>query len=71
MWHFWTTDNRNFLVTDENNNYFTITSHCLACAKIEVLSKYGGKVDGRGHKDICGVFLKAMQQVIKEELSAK
>lgn len=38
-----------------------LNSHCLACAKTDVLAKYGGKVDLRGwHKSPCGSFLLAM-----------
>lgn len=43
-------------------------SHCLQCAKSDVLSKYGGKVDLRGwHKSPCGAFLRVMQQAVDEE----
>jgi len=36
-------------------------SHCLACAKVDILAKCGGKVDLRGwHKSPCGLFLLAM-----------
>jgi hypothetical protein len=46
-----------------------INSHCLACAKADVLSKFGGEVDMRGWhlQGICGTFLKSMSSVIEEE----
>ena len=38
-----------------------LNSHCLACAKVDILARYGGKVDLRGwHKSPCGSFLLAM-----------
>lgn len=42
------------------HRYFS--SHCLACAKSDVIAKYGGKVDTRGwhRQGLCGVFLLAM-----------
>lgn len=39
-----------------------VDSHCLACAKSDVLAKHGGRVDLRGWmRTPCGSFLKAMQ----------
>lgn len=39
-----------------------IKAHCLACAKSDILAKYGGQVDIRGwqKQGTCGLFLKAM-----------
>jgi len=39
-----------------------IRSHCLACAKADILSRYGGTVDLRGwhRQGFCGAFLYAM-----------
>ncbi len=44
-----------------------LSAHCLACAKSDILAKHGGRVDTRGHNNICGSFLKAMQATIKIE----
>ena len=43
-------------------------SHCLQCAKSDILAKYGGRVDTRGwHLSNCGAFMLAMQKGIIEE----
>ena len=44
-------------------------AHCLACAKVEILSKYGGRVDLRGwqRQGSCGMFLVAMQVAVLAE----
>lgn len=46
-----------------------IKAHCLACAKVEILSQYGGEVDLRGwHKSgTCGSYLKSLAIAIKQE----
>ncbi len=47
-------------------HYFN--AHCLACAKVEVLTHWGGHVDLRGHhKSACGTFLLAMQLAVNTE----
>ena len=47
-----------------------LDSHCLACAKSDILAKYGGKVDLRGwHKSRCGAFLLAMAYSVGHEES--
>ena len=39
----------------------TLSSHCLQCAKTDVMAKTGEKVDIRGwHMAKCGPFTKAM-----------
>ncbi len=48
-------------IIDGKSESKDLHSHCLACAKADVIAKYGGKVDTRGwHKQgICGEFLSA------------
>lgn len=47
----------------------TVNSHCYACAKADILAKYGGKVDLRGWhmQGLCGAYLKAMQRAVDSE----
>ena len=55
-------------IVDGKHETQYVHSHCLACAKTDILAKYGGKVDLRGwHKSPCGVFLLAMAQTMDEE----
>jgi len=50
----------------QETHYFN--AHCLACAKVEILATYGGRVDLRGHSNTaCGIFLLAMQLAIDTE----
>jgi hypothetical protein len=46
-----------------------LSAHCLACAKSEVLARYGGNVDLRGwnKQGTCGAFLRAMQMTTDAE----
>lgn len=46
-----------------------VHSHCLACAKTDILAKYGGKVDTRGwqKQGSCGSVLASMQDGINAE----
>jgi len=49
-----------------------LRAHCLACAKTDVLAKYSGRVDLRGHhRGLCGGFLWAMQQGVSEGQAAE
>jgi hypothetical protein len=46
-----------------------VTAHCLACAKVEILTRYGGKVDLRGWhmaKGSCGAHLLVIQRAIEQ-----
>ena len=52
---------------DGDIEFREVTAHCLACAKTEILEKYGGRVDLRGHNDICGNHLKAVQIATQQE----
>lgn len=56
-------------IIDGEREYHYVSCHCLACAKADVLSKYGGRVDLRGwHKQgICGSFLAAIQRTVEQE----
>ncbi len=43
-------------------------AHCLACAKVDVLSRWGGRVDLRGHHTtMCDAFLLVMQAIVEAE----
>lgn len=47
-----------------------VSAHCLACAKTEVLSRYGGQVDLRGWHmaaSMCGAFLRATAKAVDDE----
>ena len=46
-----------------------ISTHCMACAKTEILAMFGGKVDTRGwHKQgLCGAFLRGMADTVDAE----
>ena len=47
-----------------------VRAHCLACAKTEVLTRYGGRVDLRGlswAKPTCAAFVRVVQDQILEE----
>lgn len=48
------------------------SSHCLACAKADILAKKGGEVDTRGwhRQGSCGLFLLAMVGTVREETEA-
>ena len=55
-------------VGNERESHY-VSAHCLACAKTEVLTHYGGKVDLRGWHQadgLCGDFLLATQQAVNE-----
>ena len=55
-------------IYNEEHQTKEFSAHCLACAKTDVLSKYGGRVDGRGHyKTTCDSFFKAMAAVCAAE----
>jgi hypothetical protein len=58
-------------IVDGKSQVVYVSSHCLACAKTDILAKHGGQVDTRGwHKQgICGSFLMAMIQEIAQEES--
>jgi len=60
-------------IVDKEREHVDVSAHCLACAKTEVLLKYGGKVDIRGwHKQgICGTFLKAASIAGEEDIDVK
>ena len=47
-------------IINGKTEWHELTAHCLACAKMEILTEYGGKVDLRGwHKQgSCGVYLR-------------
>ena len=49
-------------IVNGNTESLNLHSHCLACAKSDIIAKRGGKVDTRGwHKQgTCGLFLLAM-----------
>ena len=50
-----------------------VSAHCLACAKVEILTRYGGKVDLRGwHRahDTCGFYLLAVQRGMEADESS-
>lgn len=55
-------------IVDGNLEHHELGAHCLACAKMEILVKYGGKVDNRGwHKQgDCGVFLRFVGPEMEE-----
>ena len=45
-----------------------LNSHCLQCAKVDLLAKHGGRVDLRGsHSTPDGLFLRAVQAAVIEE----
>lgn len=51
-----------------------VKSHCLACAKTEVLNRHGGQIDLRGWHmaaATCGLFLLATQRAVDEETKLK
>jgi len=56
-------------VVNDKPEFREMSAHCLACAKSDVLARYGGSVDLRGwHKQgICGAFLKSMQIAVESE----
>lgn len=56
-------------IVNENHESKEIRSHCLACAKVDILNEYGGKVDLRGwhRQGNCGAFLKTMQDTVDME----
>lgn len=59
---------------DGKGEYQELNAHCLACAKTEVLQKYGGRVDLRGwHKadGMCGPMLLVTQQAVSQEEDTK
>lgn len=65
-WHVGSTGGQSYIaerILDDNHETKYVNAHCLACAKSEVLARYGGKVDLRGwHRaGTCGFFLLAMQ----------
>lgn len=56
-------------IVDDSREYHEISAHCLACAKVEALIKWGGKVDMRGwhNQGICGIFLYATATDIEND----
>lgn len=46
-----------------------LSSHCLACAKVEIMTKTGEPADIRGwtYQGMCGSFLKAMRVSLEAE----
>lgn len=60
-------------VNPETKNHETksLNSHCLACAKTELIGRTGGNVDIRGwqKQGMCGAFLKAMKEGNRDEIS--
>lgn len=56
-------------IVDDELEQLEFSSHCLACAKVDVLAKRGGRVDLRGwhRQGICGSFLAAMAVTVEEE----
>jgi hypothetical protein len=56
-------------VVNGEREYHYFSAHCLACAKVEILMKYGGKVDLRGWQKQggCGSFLKVTQGSVDNE----
>ena len=74
-WYVWQMGRQDFAAErtiNGNNETRYLHSHCLACAKIDILAKYGGKIDLRGwHKQgNCGLFLWAMQHTVDQETTA-
>ena len=58
--------NQDFHASRVINNkveYVEVHSHCLVCAKIKILTEYGGQVDLRGcnNQGMCGNLLKSAQ----------
>ncbi len=49
-------------IIDGKSESKDLHSHCLACAKVDIIARYGGEVDIRGWRNqgICGTFLLAM-----------
>lgn len=56
-------------IVDGKSESKDFNSHCLACAKSDIMAKYGGEVDTRGwHKQgLCGAFLLAMVRGNQDE----
>lgn len=56
-------------IINGNHETIYIHAHCLACAKVDLLGRYGGTVDLRGThlQGICGSFLQAIQSVVDQE----
>lgn len=56
-------------IIDGKSEQQHVHSHCLACAKTDILAKYGGQVDTRGwqNQGTCGSFLKAIAEGVKNE----
>lgn len=52
-------------IVNDLTEYYEIHAHCLACAKIDILTEHGGEVDMRGwhNQGICGLLLKAMESI--------
>ena len=43
-----------------------LRAHCLACAKMEVMVKWGGVVDGRGGHNSCSMILRAQIFIMRQ-----
>ncbi len=50
------------IVKGKAEDYKEFSSHCLACAKVDIMTKTGELTDIRGwhEQGMCGSFLKAM-----------
>lgn len=51
-------------IVNEEVESVEVRAHCLACAKVEILSRHGGYIDTRGwHKQgTCGAFMASFPQ---------
>ena len=57
------------IVSGRAVDYKELSAHCIACAKVEIMTKTGEPADIRGwqKQGMCGSFLKAMRISIDEE----
>ena len=69
VWHTMFRDYSASRIVDGKSQVVELSSHCLACAKTEIMAEYGGKVDTRGwHKQgMCGSFMMAMATLPEED----